>query len=70
MLLLLRRALAFPVLIVSLAAVLIHGGYTWFMTNALEVLAMGQAMLSAIIFVIAAFLVWFANDAKGKGWIS
>ena len=70
LLLLLRRALALPVLIASLAAVVINGGYTWFMTNAFEVLGAGQAMFSAVIFVIAAFLVWFANDAKGKGWIN
>ena len=70
LLLLLRRALALPVLIISLAAVIINGGYTWFMTNAFEVLGGGQAGLSAVIFAIAAFLVWFANDAKGKGWIS
>lgn len=70
LLLLLRKALALPVLIVSLAAVVVNGGYTWFMTNAFEVLGAGQAGLSAVIFAIAAFLVWFANNAKGKGWIS
>ncbi|MDH3440262.1 MAG: hypothetical protein OEM63_05900 [Gammaproteobacteria bacterium] len=70
LLLLLRKAFALPVLIVSLAAVVINGVYTWFMTNALEVMGVGQAMFAAVIFAIAAFLVWFANDAKGKGWIN
>ena len=70
LLLLLRKAIAYPILIVSLAAVTINGAYTWFMTNAYEVLGAGQAGFSAVIFAIAAFLVWFANDAKGKGWIS
>lgn len=70
LLLLLRKALAVPVLIVSLVAVALNGGYTWFMTNALEALGAGQAIFAAIILAIAAFLVWFAKDAKGKGWIN
>lgn len=70
LLLLLRKAFAYPVLIVSLVAVTLNGAYTWFMTNAFEVLGAGQAGFAAVIFAIAAFLVWFANDAKGKGWIS
>ena len=70
LLLLLRKALALPVLIVSLAAVTLNGAYTWFMTNAYEVLGAGQAGFSAVIFAIAAFLVWFANDAKSKDWIT
>lgn len=69
LLLLLRKALAMPVLIVSLAAVVMNGVYTWFMTNAYEVLGSGQAAFSAVIVAIAGYLVWFANDAKGKGWI-
>lgn len=70
LLLILRKALALPVLVVSLAAVVINAAYTWFMTDAYEVLGAGQAAFAVLILAIAAFLVWFANDAKGKGWIS
>ena len=69
LLLLLRKSLALPVLVVSLVAVVINGMYTWFMTHAFEVLGSGQAGFSAVIVGIAAYLVWFAIDAKGKGWI-
>lgn len=70
LLLLLRKAVAYPVLIVSLAAVTVNAIYTWFMTNALEVLGAGQAGLAVVIFAIAAFLVWFANNARNKGWLT
>lgn len=70
LLLLLRKALALPVLVVSLAAVVINSAYTWFMTDAYAVLGVGQAVFAVIILAIAAFLVWFANDAKSKGWIN
>lgn len=70
LLLLLRKALALPVLVISLAAVVINSAYTWFMTDAYAVLGAGQAVFAAIILAIAAFLVWFANDAKSKGWIN
>jgi hypothetical protein len=70
LLLLLRQVLALPVLVVSLVAVVINGVYTWFMTNAFEVIGSGQAGFSAVIVGIAGYLVGFSIDAKGKGWIS
>ena len=70
LLLLLKKTLALPVLVVSLGAVIINGAYTWFMTNAYEVLGAGQAVFAAIILAIAAFLVWYASSAKEKGWLT
>jgi hypothetical protein len=68
-LLLARKLIALPVLVISLAAVAVNVGYTYLMTNALEVLPRSQLVMDIIIFGIAAFLVWFANDAKNKGWL-
>jgi hypothetical protein len=70
LLLLLRKTIALPVLIVSLIAVLIQMFYGYFMTNTLEVLGGANAGFSGVIIFIASFLVWFANDARGKGWLS
>ena len=70
LLLLLKKAIALPVLIVALAAVVVNMGYTWFMTDAAEVYGTGQAVMAVAITAIAVFIVWYANSAKAKGWIT
>ena len=69
LLLLLRKAVALPVLILSLAAVLVQMFHAFFMTNSIEVLGAGAAIGPTFVIVIGIYLVWFANDAKQKGWI-
>ncbi len=69
-LLLLRKAIAVPILIGSLAAVLVNMIYTWGMTNAADVYGAGQAGMAVVVLAIAAFIAWYANSAKSKGWIN
>lgn len=70
LLLLLRKAVALPVLVVSLAAVLVQMGHAFFMTNSIEVLGAGAVVFPLVIIAIGAYLVWYANDARSKGWLS
>ena len=70
LLLLLRKSLAVPLLILSLVAVLAQMSHTFFMSNALEVMGGTAAIGPAFVIIVGAYLVWFANDAKSKGWIS
>jgi hypothetical protein len=70
LLLVLRKALALPVLVVSLLAVLVQVSYNILMTEALAVLGPASAIGPLVLVVIAVYLVWFAGDAKKKGWIS
>jgi len=70
LLLLLRKTIALPVLIVALIAVLTQMFHGYFMANTLEALGGANAGFSGVIIFIASFLVWFANDAKSKGWLS
>lgn len=69
LLLLLRKSLALPVLIVSLVAVLVQNFNSFFLMGALSVVGPGGAAASAAIVVIGAYLIWFASDAKNKSWI-
>ncbi len=69
-LLLLRKSLALPVLIVSLLAILVQFFHAYFMTNYVEVMGLAPVVLSAAIVTVGVFLVWFASDAKNKGWLS
>jgi hypothetical protein len=70
LLLVLRKALALPVLIVSLVAVLVQMYHNFFMSNAIEVMGAAAIIGPAFVIVIGIYLVWFANDAKSKGWIT
>ena len=68
-LLLLRKALAIFIFIISLVAVLIQMSYSIFITNAFEVLGPGSVAMSLLVIAIAIFLVWYARKSRAKGWI-
>jgi len=70
LLLLLRQSWAYPVLIVSLAGIIVQMSHSFFIANAIEISALGDLILSATIVVIGIFLVWYAKGAKEKGWIN
>ena len=70
LLLVLRKVLALPVLVVSLIAVLVQMYHNFFMSNAMEVMGAAAVIGPAFVIVIGIYLVWFANDAKSKGWIT
>ena len=70
LLLLLRKAWALPVLVISLAAVLVQFSHAFFMTDALAVRGATSVIVPIAIILIGSFLVWYANDVKKNGWIS
>ena len=70
LLLLLRKAAALPVLILSLLGVFVQMSHAFFMTNSIEVMGASALVFPLVIIVIGIYLIWFANDAKQKGWIS
>ena len=70
LLLVLRKALAVPVLILSLVAVLVQMFHNFFLSDAVEVMGAPAIVGPALVIIIGIYLVWFANDAKGKGWLS
>ncbi|MDV7138869.1 hypothetical protein R3X28_08275 [Maribacter sp. TH_r10] len=69
--LLLRKKWAKPVLVISLVGLLVQLGYSFFMTNALEVYGPAQGMVMPIVLLlIGVGLVLFANSARKKAWIN
>jgi hypothetical protein len=70
LLLLLRKAIATPVLIVSLIGVLVQMYHSLFIANSIEVYGPGGAVMPISVVVIAAFLIWYSMDAKKRGYIS
>lgn len=69
--LLLRKRWAKPVLLVSLLGILLQLGYSFLMTNAMEVYGAFQALvMPALILVIGILLYFFSGIAIKKLWIS
>jgi len=68
--LLLKKAWAVPLFIVSLVAVVLQMGHWLFIANAMEVYGTEVIIMPLLVTVIAIFLVWYSRDAKNKGWLS
>jgi len=69
-LLLLRKAIAVPVLVASFAGVLVQMYQSVFMANSIEVYGPGGMIMPISVLVIGAYLIWFSLDAKKKGFVT
>ncbi|MGB3149311.1 MAG: hypothetical protein WBB27_01505 [Maribacter sp.] len=68
--LLLRKKWAKPILIVSLVGVLAQMTYVFFLSNSLEILGTDQMPISISIIVVSVLLVFFAQKATIKNWLT
>lgn len=65
-----KKSWALPLLVLSLAAVLVQMVHAFFISNSIEVFGPGGMIMPVMILVIAVYLVFLARSAKEKGWIS
>lgn len=70
LLLLLKKSLALPVLIVSLLAILVQMFNAFFIMDSYAVFGPGGTIMPIMVIVIAVLLVWLAISAKSKKWIN
>ena len=68
--LLIKKSFAIPLFIISLIAIVIQMGFSFFMTNAVEVNGIISIIMPIIVIAIAIFLLWYARHSKAKGWIA
>ena len=66
-LLLMRKRIAEPILLVSLVSMVINSIYAYAMSNGMEIQGTGGFMFSVLIFVIALGLWLYARAMKGRG---
>lgn len=66
-LLLARKKLAHKVFIISLLGVLVQTGYTFFMTNAIEVYGNPGLIQPILTILISFYLVFFAKKCENSG---
>ncbi len=69
-LLLLRKAWAMPLFVLSLIGALVQDLDAFVLRDALEAWGSSALVLPIIVLLICAFEIWYANSAKGKGWLS
>jgi len=68
--LLLRKAWAVPMFVLSLAGVLVQNVHAFGLANGLEVWGTNGLILPAIVLVISLALLLYAHATKKRGWIS
>lgn len=69
-LLLLRKTLSLPVLLVSAIGVVVQMYHSFFLIDSIEVYGPGGMVMPIMVLIIAFVLVFVANKAKRSGWLS
>lgn len=69
-LLLLRKAWALPVFVVSLAGIIVQDTYSFFLSDAVEVFGAGVIIIPTVVLLIAICLVVYSQTAKKSGWLT
>ena len=70
LLLALKKSLALYVLIISVCGVCVQMYHSFFIIDSVAVFGPGSAVMPGMVIIIAFALVWLANSAKSKAWIS
>ncbi len=68
--LIVRKAWAVPLLVVSLLGILVQMGHALFLSPVLEIRGLTAAVMPLVLIAIAAYLVAMARSARSKNWIN
>jgi hypothetical protein len=68
--LLLRKAWAVPMFVISLVAVLIQNLNSFVLNDVMALFGTTPAIIQSVIVIIGVLLIWYSRGAKDKGWIS
>jgi len=69
-LLLLRKAWAVPLFVISLIGVLVQDLDAIILRDAIEAWGLSGLALPIVVIVICVFEIWYSRAAKAKGWLS
>ena len=67
--LLLKKTIAYVLLVISLVGVLIQMFHSFFISNILEVFGPGSMIMPIMVLIIAFALVWLSSKAKSELWL-
>ena len=68
--LLLRKGWSRSLLFLSLLALLVQFGWWILMSGAMEVIGPSMLTMPIVVIVVGIFLVWIANHAAKRGWLT
>lgn len=68
-LLVMRKELAQPVLVISLVGLIAQNYYSFFKTDYFATIGYGAAVLAIVVLVFSAYLVWLSRYASNQGWM-
>ncbi|MEQ9092161.1 MAG: hypothetical protein RIE52_13790 [Balneola sp.] len=69
LLLILKKKVAKPVLIISLAGIIIQMYHSFFISNNFEVYGPGAAVMPVMIIIFGIGLVWLSDKSVKEGWL-
>ena len=69
-LLLLKKKLATPILILSLIAIFVQMYYNFFVGKSMEVYGPGSVVMPVFVILVGIFLVWYAKKLQKEGLLS
>jgi hypothetical protein len=70
LLLLIKKALAYPLFVISLLGVIVQNIHALFLGNALEVYGVVGLALPATIIIVGIYFILYAKGAKRRHWIN
>ena len=70
LLLLLRKKLAKPVLVLSLIGIIVQMVHSLALSNSMEVYGPGGLIMPVMVLVIGVGLIWFSGKATAHGWLA
>lgn len=68
--LLLRKAWAVPLLLISMITALFQMLHGLIMTDMVSVMGTSAIVTTVLVIVVAIFLYWYSKQSKAKGWLS
>jgi len=68
--LLLRKAWAIPMFVISLAGALVQDLDAFVLRDAMDAWGSGAVFLPLLVLVICVVEIWYSRQAKAKGWLS
>ncbi len=69
LLLILKKKAAKPVLIISLAGIIVQMYHSFFISNNFEVYGPGAAVMPVMIIIFGIGLVWLSDKSAKEGWL-
>lgn len=68
--LLIRKGWAVPAFIISLGAAVLQSSYNFFLSDAIQVMGAGAAIMPLVVLILCVGQIWFARKARDMGWIA